>query len=210
MAGMGIKAILFDLGGVLIQLGGISEMMGWTGLDHDYFWQRWWASTSVREFEAGKLGASEFGAAFVEEFNLPVPADDFLIQFSKWPKGVFPGSEELLEEAAESYLLGCLSNTNALHWDYLAERTNLVDYFDFLFPSHLTGLLKPDRNAFTNTADKMGLLPGQILFLDDNQINIEGSIAAGLKGQLVQGAKQSRATLQELGILPDDDFSRVD
>ena len=31
MTRMGIKALLFDLGGVLIQLGGITEMMGWTG-----------------------------------------------------------------------------------------------------------------------------------------------------------------------------------
>jgi putative hydrolase of the HAD superfamily len=184
MTGMGIKAVLFDLGGVLIQLGGITKMMGWASWDHEKFWRRWLASPSVRLFESGKISAEEFGSALVEEFNLPVQSDEFLALFATWPQGAYPGAEELLRNTGALYPLGCLSNTNSLHWKYLTEHTNLVGYFDYLFPSHRTGLLKPDRSSFTNAAEKMGLEPEQILFLDDNQVNIEGAIEAGLISNL--------------------------
>jgi len=201
MITMGIKAILFDLGGVLIQLGGINKMMDWTGWDHDKFWRCWLASPSVRCFESGKITTEEFGLALVEEFNLPVQADDFLALFTSWPQGVYPGAEELLGKAGALYPLGCLSNTNSLHWDYLIERTQLIGYFDYLFPSHHTGLLKPDRLSFTNAADKMGLQPEQLLFLDDNQINIAGATKVGLRSYLVKNAIHAGNILEELGIL---------
>jgi HAD superfamily hydrolase (TIGR01509 family) len=114
---------------------------------------------------------------------------------------VYPGAEELLRNTGALCPLGCLSNTNSLHWKYLIERTNLIGYFDYLFPSHHTGLLKPDRSSFTNAADKMGLQPEQILFLDDNQINIEGATEAGLISFLVYGCDQIETILQENGIL---------
>jgi HAD superfamily hydrolase (TIGR01509 family) len=196
----GIKAVLFDLGGVLIQLGGITKMMGWAGLDREEFWRRWLASPSVRRFESGKITAEEFGFVLVEEFNLPVQADEFLALFATWPQGVYPGAEELLRNTGALYPLGCLTNTNSLHWKYLIECTNLLGYFDYLFPSHHTGLLKPDRSSFTNAADKMGFQPEQILFLDDNQVNIEGATGAGLTSYLVQNANHARIVLEELGV----------
>ena len=201
MTRTGIKAVLFDLGGVLIQLGGIPKMMAWTGLDRENFWRRWLASPSVRSFESGKLTSEEFGNAFVAEFYLPVQADEFLALFVSWPQGVYPGAEELLRDTGSLFPLGCLSNTNSLHWNFLVERTNLIGYFDYLLPSHLTGHLKPDRSAYTNAAGKMGLQPEQILFLDDNQINIDGATEAGLASYLVQNADQARIVLEELGVL---------
>ncbi len=201
MIAIGIKGILFDLGGVLIQLGGINKMMEWTGWDHDKLWRCWLASPSVRRFESGKITTKEFGLALVEEFNLPVQADDFLALFASWPQGVNPGAEELLGRVGALYPLGCLSNTNSLHWNYLIERTPLIDYFDYLFPSHYTGLLKPDRLSFTNAAEKMGLQPDQLLFLDDNQINIEGATKVGMRSYLVNNAIQAQNILDELGIL---------
>ena len=201
MTRMGIKAVLFDLGGVLIQLGGITKMMDWSGWDHEEFWRRWLASPSVRRFESGKITAEEFGSALVEEFYLPVQAAEFLALFATWPQGVYPGAEELLSHTGALYPLGCLSNTNSLHWNYLTERTNLLGYFDYLFPSHHTGFLKPDRSSYTNAAEKMGLQPEQILFLDDNQINIEGATEAGLMSHLVQNANHARTVLKELGVL---------
>jgi putative hydrolase of the HAD superfamily len=200
MTKMGIKAVLFDLGGVLIQLGGVTKMLGWAGWDRAEFWRRWLASPSVRRFESGKITAEEFGPAVVEEFYLTVQADEFMALFSTWPRGVYPGAEELLSSTGALYSLGCLSNTNSLHWDYLIESTNLIGHFDYLFPSHHTGLLKPDRSSFANAAEKMDLQPEQILFLDDNQINIEGATEVGLVSYLVHGCEQARIILQEYGV----------
>jgi len=114
MTGMGIKAVLFDLGGVLIQLGGITKMMGWTGWDREKFWRRWLASPSVRRFESGKITAEDFGSVLVEEFNLPVQADEFLALFATWPQGVYPGAEELLRNTGALQFLA-LEIFNRMH-----------------------------------------------------------------------------------------------
>ena len=194
-------AILFDLGGVLVKLGGTSTLQGWTKWEKDEFWRRWLASPTVRCFESGQISVEQFGQELVREFSLQVNADQFLDQFSMWPKGQFPGAENLLDTLSTSFQLGCLSNTNALHWGRLVEEMEFFECFDFTFPSHLTGLLKPDKAAFEHAAAEMALEPGRILFLDDNQINVEGARTAGMIAYTVHGVEGGRALLEQLQIL---------
>src|SRR5215211_1692333 len=94
--------ILFDLGGVLIELAGVDRMLELCNhaFAADELWARWLASEGVRRFETGRAGADEFGVAMLNEFGLSIAAAQFLEEFTAWPKGVFPGSFELLEQLA--------------------------------------------------------------------------------------------------------------
>ena len=109
------NVILFDLGGVLVQLGGLDTIQSWTKWDRDELWHRWLTSPTVRCFESGQISIEQFGRDLDEEFSLPVDADEFLKVFAQWPKGQFPGVDELLTTLTPSYQLGCLSNTNSFH-----------------------------------------------------------------------------------------------
>jgi len=59
-----IRVLLFDVGGVLVQLGGVEVMLDWLGpsVGVDELWRRWLQSTSVRQFETGKIDAGRFAA----------------------------------------------------------------------------------------------------------------------------------------------------
>lgn len=195
--------ILFDLGGVLIELAGVERMLELCNytLSTDELWARWLASEGVRAFESGRTGAEEFGATMLSEFTLSITAAQFLEEFTVWPKSVFPGSFELLEQLAASYRLACLSNTNALHWPRVCNELGLARYFQHTFASHLVGMLKPDLEIFQHVIEQLGYPPARILFLDDNQLNVAAARTAGMVAHRVAGLAEVRAALVEVGVL---------
>ena len=195
--------ILFDLGGVLIELAGIDRMLELCNhaFSADELWARWLASEGVRQFETGRASPDAFGAAMLAEFELQIAAAQFLEEFTAWPKGVFPGSFELLEQLSASYRLACLSNTNALHWPRVCDEMGLARYFENAFASHLVGMLKPDLEIFQYVVEQLGCPPARILFLDDNQFNVASACTAGMVARRVAGLSEVRAALIELEIL---------
>ena len=97
-------AIVFDLGGVLIELGGVTRMLEL--LDHrvtvEELWARWLSSPSVSRFETGRMDANQFALALLAEFELPLRPAQFLAEFTAWPKGLYPGAIDLLHDGPES------------------------------------------------------------------------------------------------------------
>ncbi|HEU5101992.1 MAG TPA: HAD family phosphatase, partial [Roseiflexaceae bacterium] len=196
--------ILFDLGGVLIELAGVDRMLELCNraFSVDELWSRWLTSEGVRRFESGLSTPEEFGVAMLAEFGLPIEAAQFLEEFTVWPKAVFPGSLELLEQLSASFRLACLSNTNALHWPRVCDEMGLARYFEITFASHLVGMLKPDLAIFQHVVAQLDVPPERILFLDDNQLNVASAQAAGMIARRVAGLDEVRAALAELGVVP--------
>ncbi|MEP7218474.1 MAG: HAD family phosphatase [Bacteroidota bacterium] len=194
--------IVFDLGGVLIELTGVQRMLEWLedGTSAEQLWGRWLASESVRGFECGRLNADEFAEAFLAEFEIPVSAEQFLTEFTAWPKAPYDGAGDLLRQLAKSHTVACLSNTNALHWSRIDREMELLPHFTHHFASHLVGMLKPDREIFEHMVEQLGCPPERILFLDDNLLNVEGARAVGISAYQVQGLAGAIEKLAELGV----------
>jgi putative hydrolase of the HAD superfamily len=197
------RVLLFDVGGVLVQLSGVETMLSWMGEDatSDEMWRMWLHSTPVREFERGRIGAAEFAAAVTAEFRLPVGPQEFLDSFTGWVTGLYPGALEMLAEIPSSYQRALLSNSNALHWTRVVEDLRLGPAFGHHFVSHLTGRIKPDADAFQHVADSLGCRPEYVLFLDDNMVNVEAAKRFGMQATRVQGIAETRRALIERGII---------
>jgi glucose-1-phosphatase len=197
-----IDVLLFDLGGVLVELRGIPAMLEWLkhSLDVEELWQRWLLSPAVRTFERGQGTAEAFASNMILEFGLPVTAAEFIAEFTYWPRGVYPGTIPLLESLRGSFTLACFSNNNELHWDRICNDMGLGQCFDFRFSSHIIGHLKPDKEAFEFVVAALGHAPNRILFLDDNRLNIEGALAVGMQARRTRGLAEVLAVLEECGI----------
>ncbi|HSD69746.1 MAG TPA: HAD family hydrolase, partial [Woeseiaceae bacterium] len=161
----GAAVILFDLGGVLLQLRDIGSNFGLRG-DETQFLRSWLMSPAVRDFERGSITAEEFGRRIVGELRLPYDWREFLQRFDRWPESIYPGVPELLEELSAGYNLALLSNTNAVHWGRDDIAGILEPLFDGIFLSFRTGLLKPDRASFEQIMRHYECAAGDILFLD--------------------------------------------
>ena len=203
MASGAYDIVLFDLGGVLVRLVGVSQMQALSGIEReDELWRRWLSCPWVRSFERGRCSPDDFAAGVIDEWDLDIPTEVFLERFRGWPEELFDGAVDLVKEVAEHCRVGCLSNTNELHWDVLDSRWGLADHFEQLFLSHRLDLVKPDREIFAHVISVLGLAPDRILFLDDNATNVDKARSVGLAGARVRGAGEARTALVEHGAAP--------
>lgn len=196
-----IDVILFDLGGVLVELVGVAAMMSWSRLDDEEIRSRWLHSEAVRAFESGRSTADEFATAVVDEFELDTTPAEFMEAFIQWPRGLYPGVPELLAALADSFHLACLSNTNHLHWERFEKETPLLRSLHSHFVSHHIGILKPDPQVYEHVISTLDCSPGRILFMDDNQINVDAAAGAGMQAVLARGIDDVRSKLSDHGVL---------
>ena len=204
MKAPGIDVVLFDLGGVLVELAGIGQMMAWCPqlTDVGTLWRQWLGSRAVRRFETGGAGRHAFAADMVEEFGLPVDADAFLTAFSAWPTRVVDGGRELLADLRDHCTIASVSNTNEIHWARVCDDWALHGLFHHNFPSHLVGALKPDADYFEHVLAALGTPAARVLFVDDNLINVEAAARLGIVARRATSPADVRAVLVDAGFDP--------
>ncbi|GAB6096324.1 HAD family phosphatase [Desulfatiferula olefinivorans] len=200
---MNEPTLIFDLGGVFIELTGVSQMREWTGhrLSVDELWSIWLHSEAVRRFESGLLDPRSFAQGVIDDYALSIDIDVFLDHFSSWSNHLFPGSRRLLSALSERYTLASLSNTNAIHWTNLCERFGIDRYFHHNFPSHQIGRVKPAIDTFTYVIDQLDSPAEQIFFFDDHPDNIASARQAGLNAHQVVGLDDLNRTLSSLSLI---------
>jgi len=198
-----IRVVLFDVGGVLVQLSGVATVMGWVAdrWTPPEVWRRWLQSPAVRAFETGRTDADTFAADLVAELELGVAPAQFLESFAGWPSGLYPGAHELIARIPRHFTRALLSNSNALHWSRVRDEFGLGALFEHQFVSHLTGLIKPDRDAFEHVVSSLGCDAAGVFFLDDNLVNVEAARATGMQAALATGLDGAEQALREAGII---------
>ena len=193
--------VLFDLGGVLVELRGVPAMSELSGIDDELeLWRKWLDCRWVRTFEAGRCGPDAFARGVVDDWDLPVGPDEFLKIFTSWPVGPLAGAEDLVRLTAANVAVGCFSNTNAVHWDGNAERWPLMEQFEFRFLSHRMGLVKPDAEAFDQAVDALPTPPSRVLYLDDNAVNVDAARSVGMRAEHVNGVDEARLAIEAAGL----------
>ena len=198
-----IDAVVFDLGGVLAEFGGVERMRVLAGVDtSEQMWARWLTCEWVRAFERGRCSAEDFAVGVVTDWQLELAPERFLDEFAQWLVGPLPGAEELVVSTRAVTTVACLSNTNAVHWDAGAHRWPLLQRFDHTFLSFELGMVKPDPEIFAHAVDVLGVPPSHVLLLDDNRLNVDAAAEAGLDARLVVGVAEARTALVGAGVLP--------
>jgi HAD superfamily hydrolase (TIGR01509 family) len=202
MSEVGVDFVLFDLGGVIVELGDVSSLQEIADSVGDQeHWRERLASPCVRRFEKGECSAAEFSTQVVSEWDLDVSPERFLEIFRDWVLGPYAGTEELLWEVRQSVQIGCLSNTNAMHWQHQVSRWPVLSTFDFRFLSFELGLAKPDRAIFEAVADRLPFRRDRILYLDDVAENAHAASSFGFRSEHVRGINEVVTVLREIGLL---------
>ena len=194
-----VKVVLLDLGGVLMRLHDPLDTFG-IELHDDEFLEKWLLSTAVRKLERGDISAEHFAIEIVDEFALTYAPQEFLQRFNRWPDAFFNGIPDLLKAIAQNYHVALLSNTNAIHWERDDIAGQLEPLIDSLFLSYRTGLVKPESAAFEHVLDTLDVTAAQVLFLDDNVLNIDAANRCGMQAQLTRGFDSLVKNLNRAGV----------
>ena len=197
-----IKALLFDLGGVVVDIDFNRAFVHWQSISKLSLAElkaTFAFDVPYQRHERGEITAAEYFAHLRDHLQLQ---DDPLRIAQGW-NSIFIAeiSETLRMIEATRAKLPCyaFTNTNATHhaaWS--AKFPAVVQAFDHIFVSSEIGHRKPDRDAFEFVARTVGVPLASILFFDDTLENVEGALAAGLQAVHVHGPADVRAALQRL------------
>ncbi len=186
-----IKNIVFDLGGVLIDIDVAKTNDAFAALGIHQFQQYYSLSMASPLFEALETGAIE-AAAFYDSLRsiTNTNIDDAQLQHAwnalllNWRRH----SVRHLQTLAKNYKLYLFSNTNKIHHDaflsYFTAQTGLAlfdDLFTSVWYSFDRKIRKPYASSFELLLQTEQLRPGETLFIDDTLVNIEGAKKVGMR-----------------------------
>ena len=188
----GVKNIIFDLGGVILNLDNGRTEKAFTALGvknfREYFGHGF-AASFFKDYEVGRLTDRQFIDSIRQLTGLDVPDQAIIDSWNALLLDFPPERIQLIKHLRKSYRLFLFSNTNALHlaalqqiWSSTFDDGSLDDHFEKAYYSHLLGMRKPDREPFEHILLENGLKGAETLFVDDAMVNVEGAEKAGLRG----------------------------
>lgn len=198
-----IRALLFDLGGVLIDVDFNRVLEYWepiSRLSLDELKATFCADVPYEQHERGEITAPEYFEHLARKLQL----QDNPAHITEGWNAIF-GDEitetlHLVQEARTHLPCYVFSNTNATHQAvWTARYPSLAQSFERIFVSSEMGCRKPERRAFEYVAQAIGTPLDAILFFDDHPGNVEGARAAGLQAVQVRGPADVKAALQAAG-----------
>lgn len=200
MSNTDIKAIVFDLGGVLVELPGNPIKADWltnNSKDTSDFWHTWLNSPAVHALDQGKIDANSFANQLITELQLNTSQQELIDTFRHWPRDFFDGALDLLARLKPHYTLGIYSNITELHWPRYYQTLNQHDLIHHYFASYLMGMSKPYAEGYIHVQQQMQIPAQHILFIDDNIINVNGAREQGFQAEVAKGLDQVHQIVQQ-------------
>jgi len=184
-----IKNIVFDLGGVLIDLdfnravSGLQKA-GFTHVKEQI--QAFDREGIFQKFELGEMTAEEFRSAIRENSTVTLTDEEVDALWNLMLLEIPREKLELILDLRGKYMVYLLSNTNSIHWDYVCKNAfnyrgfRVSDYFEKTFLSFEMHLAKPDKAIFEKMLEDANLLAEETLFIDDSEANCKAAAEVGI------------------------------
>lgn len=185
-----IKNIIFDMGGVLVDLKGERCIKAFESIgakETAQYVRECRTEDLFYDIEIGSISTHDF----CNEVRMMCPdcnVDDEDI-IAAWNALLDPTTNEkremLLELKEKGYHLFLLSNTNDMHWQHCrniipAEGKTIEEYFEQVFLSYEIGMQKPYAEIYDHALKAAGLNPDETMFIDDNEVNVHAASKLGI------------------------------
>jgi glucose-1-phosphatase len=194
-----IKNIVFDLGGVLIEIdyqATISKFKAIGISNFDQIYSQYTQSDLFDRYDKGFATPDEFRSGIKTLANLKAPDAVFDDAWNAMILDLPSENLKLLLKLKSRYKTFLLSNTNEIHleyfFNYLKKNHNverLEDYFTNVHYSCRMGMRKPDLEIYNKLIEINGLKPSETLFIDDTAFNVDAAIEAGWQGYYMPKGK---------------------
>ena len=201
-----IEAIIFDLGGVLINYSFERAFKMWAKLTihtAEHFRSRFsYEDVILHEFEKGQITAHEYYVHLTNILNVTWTYDQFKAGWEYVNIDVNLKMLNLLQSLRTKYKLYVLSNTNELHAQDITQRfPELFSNFNFAYFSQDLHARKPNVEIYQKILNAIALEPQKVLFIDDLESNIVGAQKLGIIGIQMHSTPQVKEELKNIGIL---------
>jgi putative hydrolase of the HAD superfamily len=180
----GIKNIIFDLGGVILNIDYNKtsqefQNLGFTNFDEFYSQKE---QTSIfNDLETGRINEHEFVAQIKTHKNDLTHAQ-IISAWNAMLLNLPKQRIELIKKLSQKYNVFLLSNTNEIHYHSFIKSIEkefrediLTPCFSKVYYSHSIGHRKPNKSCFEHVLEDAQISARETLFLDDSIQHIEGA-----------------------------------
>lgn len=199
----GIRAVIFDWGGVLSPLAFFQHTQEWEqrlnltpGTLERVLWGAEW-----KRYEIGALSPEQYDAHVARGLGLPDRAAVQRFYAEYYADDVLdPRVAEAARALRGRYRTALLTNAFPGHADLVRDRYGFDPRaeFDVYVNSAEVGLAKPDPAIYQLTLDRLGVAPGETVFLDDMVRNTDAAQAMGIHTIVFTDADTGLADLAAL------------
>ncbi len=198
-----IKIIVFDLGGVLVELDynqfliNISEEFNITieeivdNID----------SETHKKYMKGILSTEEYVDITCKKYNHSISFDRFKELWTTILKGQNDPVAQIVTNLQQNYEMALLSNVDPWHFTYCKNNYPIVSTFQKKFLSYEQQMLKPDPVFFQYVVNELNYSPEQCLFIDDLEENVQAAKEVGYQTIQFKNASQLYRNLTNLNLI---------
>jgi len=207
-----IKAIFFDLGGVLVkeaaidQINLLSEFSNTSYENCKIIRKKYWKKLKLGlisddEFWLGSNKYPSLKKGVLNELNIPLDKYNYIRKKSIELITLFDFTKELLDALSKKYILGIISNNSRDWGQNILQLHDIKKYFDVIIFSNNCGLAKPKLEIYELSYSMIAdVLPSQVLFIDDKEKNLNSATKLGWETILFSSYEQLINEFKNLSI----------
>ncbi len=190
---MPIRAVIFDIGGVLFHLADKSKQQQWEarlGLETGLLGRTIWTMPISAQAEIGQASEDDVWVAVADRFEL-TPIDLAALRGDFFSGSVW--NDRLIGYARSlraNYTTGVISNAWPDARAAVQPWVNEEAFDDLIFSAEV-GLAKPDRRIYALALDRLHVNPAEAIFIDDVQENVAAAQAIGMAGIRFENTEQT-------------------
>ena len=200
-----ISALLFDLGGVLIDIDFSRALQSWSHnsrLSMPEITRRFSMDEPYCRHERGEIPASDYFSHLRQLLELEASDEEIERGWNAIFVGEIAATIDYVARVQEIFPCYLFSNTNPTHQAFWTTAyPAALASFQQIFLSSEMGLRKPDRIAFEAIATATGFRLEEILFFDDTEENVISARQAGMPAILVNDHADVEMALTNIGAL---------
>lgn len=177
-----IKNIIFDLGGVILDLdleAAYQRFSQLSGLTAREVVQRTEGLMLFKDYETGAVSSSAFRQQINQLLDMQATDDEIDHAWCAMLGGIPAHRLELAGRLRQSYRTFVLSNTNEIHVGHFD--SIIQDHFEKVYYSHELKMRKPNIEIYEAVLSEQSLNAAETLFIDDTLDNIKGAEKLNIK-----------------------------
>lgn len=186
-----IKNIIFDFGGVLVNLTRNRWVESFRQLGVYNIWENMMVNSYkhkdlYEQLELGNISTAAFRAGIRRLTKRQVTDEEIDRAWVSMLGNIPPYKLDWLLKLQENYHLCLLSNTNCLHWEWAEQNEfkykgyEASDFFDRIYLSYKLHMQKPDHGIFQFVLDDAGIKAEETFFIDDSSANCRAAEQLGI------------------------------
>lgn len=203
MAGRKVRAIIFDIGRVLIRIDVARAMTGlasglslspeelWSAIENDPRWKDW---------QEGRISARDWHLHMQRRFGGSATFEQFT---DAWNLVLHPEpihGNELFEKLSKKYRLALLSNTDPIHVAHMEPRYDFFSYFPARIYSSKVGATKPSPIIYREALKACRVRAEEAVYIDDIAAYVTAAQQLGMTGIQFKSPDQLVSSLKDLGL----------